>query len=77
MPVNQLRRRLGRHIQEAREAAGLSVERAAELVGVDQSVQRKIEKGKSGVSAERLALYASLFGVSASWLIGEESCARA
>lgn len=64
---------LGERIKQAREAAGLSVRALAELVDIDDSVQRKVEKGACGVSAQRLALYARVLGVRSSYLLGEDT----
>lgn len=63
---------LGGRIRQAREAQNLTVKKVARLVGVDESVIRKIENDTCGVRADRLALFARLFRVRSSWLLGED-----
>ncbi|MFI9204555.1 helix-turn-helix domain-containing protein [Streptomyces sp. NPDC053048] len=55
-------RRLGTELRRLREAAGLSLRRAAELVGTDPSGISNSESGRHGVSGERVRAWASAYG---------------
>ncbi|WP_184561564.1 helix-turn-helix domain-containing protein [Sulfitobacter undariae] len=53
----------------AREQAGLSLEKAAECIGISGASFSRMENGLSKVSTDRLEMLASLYQVSASALI--------
>ena len=69
---------LGTRLREARIAIGLS-QRALSLRagGFPYQVICLVERGHQGVSAERLAQIATALDVSADWLLGLSSEARA
>ena len=56
-------------LRQAREQAGLSLEKAAECIGISGASFSRMETGLSKVTTERLEMLASLYEVSASALI--------
>jgi transcriptional regulator with XRE-family HTH domain len=56
-------------LKRARQQLGLSMDEAAKKLGVSQSQLSRIESGKSGITSQRLAELAGLYGVSASKLL--------
>ena len=60
---------LGRRIQEARKAAGLSQESLGERLGVSRQAVSKWESGASDPSTVNLLALARLYGVSADELL--------
>ena len=60
---------LGRRIQEARKAAGLSQESLGERLGVSRQAVSKWESGASDPSTSNLLALAKLYGVSAEDLL--------
>ena len=60
---------LGRRIQEARKAAGLSQESLGERLGVSRQAVSKWESGTADPSTSNLLALAKLFGVSAEELL--------
>lgn len=60
-------------IQNARERAGLSVNKAADMLGVKRTQIWRMENQAFALSAERLFALADLYGVNPRWLYqGEE-----
>jgi transcriptional regulator with XRE-family HTH domain len=63
-------RRFGRNLRRARQIAGLSQQRLADLSGVSQSVISRLERAKAPmVGLERLLLLARALGPA--WPLGE------
>ena len=62
---------LGRRIQEARKAAGLSQESLGERLGVSRQAVSKWERGAADPSTSNLLALAKLFGVPAEDLLRE------
>ena len=60
---------LGRRIQEARKAAGLSQESLGERLGVSRQAVSKWETGTADPSTSNLLALAKLFGISAEELL--------
>ena len=60
---------LGRRIQEARKAAGLSQESLGERLGVSRQAVSKWESGASDPSTSNLLALAKLYGISAEELL--------
>jgi Zn-dependent peptidase ImmA (M78 family)/transcriptional regulator with XRE-family HTH domain len=61
-------------LREAREAAGLTQQQAADWLGLRRPGIVEIESGKRAVKSEELARLATLYGRSLRWLVqGEES----
>ena len=60
---------LGRRIQEARKAAGLSQESLGERLGVSRQAVSKWESGASDPSTSNLMALAKLYGISAEELL--------
>lgn len=56
-------------LRQAREQAGLSLEKAAECIGISGASFSRMENGLSKVTTERLEMLAALYEVSASALI--------
>lgn len=56
-------------LRQAREQAGLSLEKAAECIGISGASFSRMENGLSKVTTERLKMLASLYEVSASALL--------
>jgi len=63
---------LGKRLRVAREAAGLSQGQAAGQLGLHRPSVTESEAGNRRVSAEELSAYARVYGVSTSWLLGED-----
>jgi Zn-dependent peptidase ImmA (M78 family)/transcriptional regulator with XRE-family HTH domain len=63
---------VGGRLKEAREAAGLTQQQAADWLGIRRPGIAEIESGKRAVKSDELARLGSLYGRSLSWLaIGE------
>jgi len=60
-------------LKRAREEAGLSQGQVARLLGFHRPTITEIENGNRKVSAEELAVFASTYDVSATWLLGMTS----
>lgn len=58
-----------RTLRQAREQAGLSLEKAAECIGISGASFSRMENGLSKVTTERLEMLATLYQVSASELV--------
>lgn len=63
---------LAQRLREARKLAGLSQAQVAELMDLHRPSISEIEAGRRRVDTEELARLAELYGVSTSWLLGEE-----
>lgn len=66
-----LRELIATRIREARKMAGLSQGQVASLMNMQRPSISEIEAGNRKVSAEELSQFATLFSVSAAWLMGE------
>ncbi len=63
---------VGKRLREAREAAGLTQQQAADWLGIRRPAIAEIESGKRAVKSDELARLSSLYGRSLSWLaVGE------
>lgn len=60
--------RFGTILRQARVRAGISLEQAADYIGITTASLSRMETGISNVSADRLAKLAAYYGVSASAL---------
>lgn len=60
---------LHKTLRQAREQAGLSLEKAAECIGISGASFSRMENGLSKVSVDRLEMLAALYEVSASALL--------
>lgn len=58
-------------LREARKLAGISQGHVAKLLGVHRPTISEIEAGNRRVSAEELSQLASIYDVTASWLLAE------
>jgi transcriptional regulator with XRE-family HTH domain len=67
-----MKKEIGARIRAARELAGVSRTRLADLLNVDASLVSRIESGDVGISAARLLTIAKLLDTRASVLLGEE-----
>lgn len=56
-------------IKQARLEAGLTLDQAAEKMGLSQSTMSRIETGETAITAQRLVDMASAYGVSPSQLL--------
>lgn len=56
-------------LRQAREQAGLSMEKAAECIGISGASFSRMENGLSKVTTERLEMLAALYEISASALL--------
>src|SRR5215813_8153919 len=61
---------LARRIRERRKALGLSQEKLAEFVNVDQPQISRYEAGLNDISGEVLKAMSTALGVSSDWLLG-------
>lgn len=64
---------LGERIKACRQAAGLSQEKVAELVGVSRQAVTKWESGQSAPSTENLFRLAELFGTTTDLLLTDQT----
>ena len=58
-----IKKNLGKNIQEYRKKASFTQEKLAETIGIDTISLSKIETGKNYPTAENLAKIASVFGI--------------
>jgi transcriptional regulator with XRE-family HTH domain len=65
------RERVAARLRIARESAGLTQGQVARRMRMHRPTVSEIEAGRRRVSAEELAQFASLYGVSTSWLTAE------
>jgi transcriptional regulator with XRE-family HTH domain len=65
------RNRIAERIREARKLAGLSQGQVAKLMDLHRPTISEIEAGNRHVRSEELSLFAELFDVSVSWLLGK------
>ncbi len=70
------KRLISRRIREAREAAGLSQCRVAEMMGLHRPSVSGVEAGKRDVTAVEIAKFAVILDVSVAWLVGEDRGVR-
>ena len=61
---------IGNRLRLAREQAGLSQRQVAKMVNLHRPSVSEIEAGHRKVSAEELAEFARIYGVSMDWLAG-------
>ena len=69
----ELNRVIGARVREEREKLNLSREAFAEKAGVSQSFINEIERGRSGMSSESLAVISKALGVSIDFLVFGDS----
>ena len=62
-------RECGSRIRQLRVKAGLTQEKAANALNIDQSFYTRVESGKKGCSVDLLIQMSALFGVSLDYLI--------
>ena len=63
---------IAERLRLAREQAGLSQGQVARMVGKHRPTISEIEAGRRRVSAEEVGVFADIYEVSASWLLGRE-----
>lgn len=59
---------IAKRLRAAREQCGLSQGQVAEMMGLQRPSVSEVEAGRRGVSAEELARFSKIYGVSTSWL---------
>ena len=59
---------IAKRLRAAREQCGLSQGQVAEIMKLQRPSISEIEAGRRGVSAEELARFSKIYGVSTSWL---------
>ena len=64
--------RMAERLRLAREQAGLSQGQVARLLGKHRPTISEIEAGRRRVSAEEIGVFADIYEVSATWLLGRE-----
>jgi transcriptional regulator with XRE-family HTH domain len=62
---------IGARLRTAREMAGLSQGQVARMMDLHRPSVGETEAGRRGVSAEELARYSEIYGVTSAWLLGE------
>ena len=67
-----IRNQIASRLRLAREAAGLSQGQVAKMINVHRPTISEIEAGRRRVSADELARFAEIYGVSVNWLTGEQ-----
>lgn len=68
----KVRSAIAARLRAAREQAGLSQGQAAKLIGWQRPTISEIEAGRRRVATEEMNLFATLYGVSISWLMCDE-----
>ena len=63
---------IAERLRLAREQAGLSQGQVARLLGKHRPTISEIEAGRRRVSAEEVGVFADIYAVSATWLLGRE-----
>ena len=63
---------IAERLRLAREQAGLSQGQVARMVGKHRPTISEIEAGRRRVSAEEVGVFADIYEVSASWLLGRD-----
>ena len=63
---------IAERLRLAREQAGLSQGQVARLLGKHRPTISEIEAGRRRVSAEEVGVFADIYEVSATWLLGRE-----
>jgi transcriptional regulator with XRE-family HTH domain len=71
-PFSTKKSEIAVRLRTAREWAGLSQSQVAIKIGMHRPTISELEAGRRKVSAEELLQFAKLYGVSLSWLSGEE-----
>jgi transcriptional regulator with XRE-family HTH domain len=54
---------LGSRLARLRDERGWTIGELAKRAGIDPSLQGRLERGEVGLSAERMELYAEIFGI--------------
>lgn len=67
---------LARRLRQAREAAGVSQQAAADAIGVHRTAVTQIESGNRSVSTLELTKLANLYGRPAIWFLSEQDVER-
>ena len=62
---------IGGRLRVAREMAGLSQGQVARIMELHRPSVSETEAGRRSVSADELARYAGIYGVTTAWLLGE------
>ena len=62
---------IGARLRTARKMAGLSQGQVARMMNLHRPSVSETEAGRRGVSAEELARFSEIYGVTSAWLIGE------
>jgi transcriptional regulator with XRE-family HTH domain len=69
MAKGDLRKAFGRRLRKLRQAAGLSQERLAQIVGLDRSYVGSVERGERNISIDNIGKFASGLHVRPSQLL--------
>lgn len=72
-PTEQDRKAIANRLRIAREHAGLSQGQVAKLFGYQRPTISEVEAGRRRVSAEELAQFCDIYGVSVSWVAKEQA----
>src|SRR5262245_23567411 len=70
--TEEIRNQIASRLRLARETAGLSQGQVAKMMNVHRPTISEIEAARRRVSADELARFAEIYGVSVSWLTGEQ-----
>jgi transcriptional regulator with XRE-family HTH domain len=70
-PELKQREAIGNRLKEARKLAGLSQQRAADLLDMHRPTVSEIEAGNRRVSADELSRFAKMYDVSVAFLTGD------
>ena len=63
---------LANRLRSARELAGLSQSQVAKMFAYHRPTISEVEAGRRDVSAQELARFAEIYGVSAAWLLNQD-----
>lgn len=68
---------IAERLKTARELAGLSQAQVAGMLGVHRPTISEMEAGRRRVAAEEITQLSEIYGVTASWLLGEAAAGDA
>ena len=74
--TNEERQRIAEKLRAAREMAGLSQGQVARLLNLHRPTVSEIEAGRRRISAEEINRFSEIYGISVTWLLGEENPER-
>jgi transcriptional regulator with XRE-family HTH domain len=72
MPSEPRKEAIAKRLALARKQAGLTQSQVAKMLGVHRPTISEMEAGRRRVSADELAQLSDIYGVSITWLVGDD-----